>query len=58
MRKVDGIGEIKMSGHEYVFIDQVVLDHPLEQTPPESAIAIINFVELTEAYDQLTVEVL
>lgn len=43
---------------EYVEIENLILINPLEQAPPETAIAIINFVELTEAYDQLTVEVI
>lgn len=43
---------------EYVEIDNLVLVNPLEQALPESVIIIINFVELTEAYDQLTVEVI
>lgn len=47
-----------MSDHEYVFIDQVILEHPLEQQVPESAIKIINFVEEADlSYDQHTVEV-
>lgn len=48
-----------MSGHEYVFIDQVVLEHPLEQKAPDSAIQVINFVDEAElSYDQHTIEVL
>lgn len=43
---------------EYVEIDNLVLNNPLEQGAPESNINVINFVELTEAYDQLTIEVL
>ncbi len=51
-----GTGETKMA--EYVEIENLVLINPLEQAPPETAIAIINFVELAEAYDQLTLEVI
>lgn len=47
-----------MSGHEYVFIDQVILDHPLEQQAPDSPIRVINFVEEADlTFDQHTVEV-
>ena len=42
---------------EYVVIDNLILNNPLEQAAPETTIAIINFVELTEAYDQITIEV-
>ena len=43
---------------EYVEIENLVLGNPIEQSPPSSDIAIINFVELTEAFDQLTIEVI
>lgn len=47
-----------MANHEYVFIDQLILEHPLEQQVPESPIRIINFVEEAAAnFDQHTVEV-
>ena len=47
-----------MSGHEYVFIDQVVLEHPIEQQAPESSINVINFVEEADlTFDQHTIEV-
>lgn len=47
-----------MANHEYVFIDQLILDHPLEQQVPETTLKVINFVEEAEAnFDQHTVEV-
>lgn len=42
---------------EYVFIDNLVLDNPLEQSLPESNIIVINFVEPSEVFDQETIEV-
>lgn len=46
-----------MSGHEYVFIDQVVLQHPID-VEIESEIVLINFVELIDNPTQPIIEVL
>ena len=48
-----------MSGHEYIFIDQVILDHPLEQQAPETGVDTINFVEeASGTFDTHTLELL
>lgn len=46
-----------MAGHEYVFIDQVVLEHPIE-VEIESAIVLIDFVEQVNVPTQPIIEVL
>ena len=51
-----GIGETRMS-EEYVFIDNLILNNPLEQAIPESGVTIINFVAPSELFDQETIEV-
>lgn len=46
-----------MADHEYVFIDQVVLQHPID-IEIESDIKIINFVEPAHSPTQPIIEVL
>ncbi len=46
-----------MSGHEFVFIDQVVLQHPIE-VEIESEIKLIEFVEPIDNPAQPIIEVL
>lgn len=46
-----------MAGHEYVFIDQVVLQHPID-VEIESEIKLINFVEPIDIPTQPIIEVL
>ena len=42
---------------EYVFIENLILDNPLEQAIPDSDVTIINFVAPSEPFDQETLEV-
>lgn len=46
-----------MSGHEYVFIDQVVLEHPIE-VDIESDITVIRFDSADVADQPAKLEVL
>lgn len=46
-----------MSSHEYVFIDQVILQHPID-VEIESEIKLINFVEPIDIPAQPIIEVL
>ncbi len=46
-----------MSSHEYVFIDQVVLQHPID-VAIESEIKLIEFVEPIDSPTQPIIEVL
>lgn len=46
-----------MTGHEYVFIDQVVLQHPID-VEIESDVKIIEFVEPIHSPTQPLIEVL
>lgn len=46
-----------MSGHEYVFIDQVVLQHPID-VEIESDLVLIDFIEPNESPTQPMIEVL
>ena len=46
-----------MSSHEYVFIDQVVLQHPID-VDIESDLVLIDFVEPIDIPTQPIIEVL
>lgn len=46
-----------MSGHEYVFIDQVILQHPLEREIEEQFNAVITIVGLDDNPTHQTIEV-
>lgn len=46
-----------MAGHEYVFIDQIVLQHPLE-VEIESDVVLIDFVHPLTPPNQYIIEVL
>lgn len=46
-----------MAGHEYVFIDQVVLQHPID-VEIESDLVLIDFIEPSESPTQPMIEVL
>lgn len=46
-----------MAGHEYVFIDQVVLQHPID-VEIESDLVLIEFVEPIDIPAQALIEVL
>ncbi|AUR92795.1 hypothetical protein NVP1177O_30 [Vibrio phage 1.177.O._10N.286.45.E10] len=46
-----------MANHEYVFIDQIVLQHPID-VELESDLVLINFVEPGDLPTQPQIEVL
>ena len=46
-----------MASHEYVFIDQVVLKHPID-VEIESDLVLIDFVEPSDIPTQPVIEVL
>lgn len=46
-----------MSSHEYVFIDQVILQHPID-VEIDSDIKLINFVDPIDIPNQPIIEVL
>lgn len=46
-----------MPGHEYVFIDQVILQHPID-VEIESDLVLIDFVEPRDLPTQPQIEVL